>query len=182
MAQYLSCEPVNSSINRLAQLEGQTTDQSGQGSSPRIKVQPRVVFEDRLIMQRKSWLIPKESLPVVGGKESEWLCFQKMNEWRLSLGIPDEVFIHLSPRRGGSADIKPEETRRLGRDDHKPQYINFTNPFLTNLFKKMIAKATGTLKIEEMLPNSKQLITLSDKRYVTEFVIQWYSSEGCSHE
>jgi hypothetical protein len=46
----------------------------------------------------------------------------------------------------------------------------------------MIAKATGTLKIEEMLPNSKQLITLSDKRYVTEFVIQWYSSEGCSHE
>lgn len=31
------------------------------------------------------------------------------------------------------------------------------------------------MKIEEMLPNPGQLLKLDEKRYVTEFMVQWYN-------
>ena len=76
-------------------------------------------------------------------------------------------------------NIDPEQMKKLGRDDYKPQYISFRNPFLVKLFEKSLIKVPETLKLEEMLPASNQLVQIVNSRYVTEFVVQWYDySEG----
>jgi hypothetical protein len=64
--------------------------------------------------------------------------------------------------------------RNINPDDFKPQYINFNNPMLVGLFLKMISKMTDQITIEEMLPGSNDLCTINKKKYVTEFLIQWY--------
>lgn len=176
MAKYLHYQQLKDIINGLAQSESRAPDQPEQNPAPHIRIEPRVVFQETLILQRKAWIIPKELLPDEEANESEWVYFQKVNEWRRSLEMPYEVFIFLMGRMGNQ-DLKPEEARRLGRDDYKPQYIDFRNPFLTNLFRKVVKKATRTLRIEEMLPNSEQLAIIGGKKRVTEFLIQWYANE-----
>jgi len=140
----------------------------------RIWSWPRIVYEDQVILQRKSWYIPRETLPFKEPEESDWSYFVRVNEWRLGHGIPEEVFLFIANLEK-MKDIKQEAMKKLGPDDHKPQYISFKNPFLVKLFEKVLNKVPETLKIEEMLPNSKQLHMVDRRKYVTEFAIQWYS-------
>jgi hypothetical protein len=63
------------------------------------------------------------------------------------------------------------------RDDYKPQYICFHNPFLVALFARLLPKVPHRLTIEEMLPNSEQLLTLGAQQHVTEWVMHWYTTE-----
>src|SRR5262249_54275103 len=128
-------------------------------------------YEGRLILQRKGWSIAKEHLPLKGSTESDWSYFLRVNQWRLAHAIPDEVFISVAPR---NYSVKPEAPKNLGRDDYKPQYICFKNPFLTSLFEKLISKVPNVLKMEEMLPRPEQIPRVGKDRHVTEFVIQWY--------
>ncbi|WP_222931317.1 hypothetical protein, partial [Xanthovirga aplysinae] len=60
-----------------------------------------------------------------------------------------------------------------GRDDYKPQYINFNNSLLVRLFGRMIGKAPASIKIEEMTPSSKELLSFNGEDLVSEFVVQW---------
>jgi hypothetical protein len=142
---------------------------------------PRIVYEDRLVLRRKTWFVPKTLLPLRQPEESEWDYFARLNRWRLAQEIPDEVFIYLFDR-GQIEGLDAEARAKIGRDDYKPQYISFRNPFLVTLFEKLLPKVPQMLKIEEMLPSSEQLLTIapdkpmakSASRFVTEFVIQWY--------
>ena len=90
--------------------------------------------------------------------------------------MPDDVFIFVVDRLnrinspGGPA-------KRVSPDDYKPQYISFKNPFLVNILEKAISRVTGTLKVVEMLPAPNQLQTISGSRYITEFVLQWYTGD-----
>ncbi len=68
----------------------------------------------------------------------------------------------------------PETMKKLGRDDYKPQYISFKNPFLVSLFEKLVSKTPKEMRIEEMLPDPSHLNTIHNQRHITEFVIQWY--------
>ena len=87
----------------------------------RFSMQPRIVYEDDMIVQRKGWFVPKADLPVKEPTDSEWDYFYKLNSWRLSNGIPEEVFVFINPNRWQQVQ-DPEKTRRLTRDDYKPQY------------------------------------------------------------
>lgn len=137
-------------------------------------VHPRIAYQNQIILQRKTWYIPKELLPGKKADESDWGYFARINEWRRSQGMPDEVFTFVNPR-GQTENIEPESFNKVTRDDYKPQYMCFKNPLLVKLFQKQINKVPKVLKIEEMLPNSQQLLKIGRSRHVTEFVIQWYT-------
>lgn len=167
-AKYWSVHPVNQSINLGVQGTPENKDQKN------VQISPRIIFEDWLVLQRKSWSIDRSQLPVKKSDETEAAYFVRVNEWRIALNIPDEVFVFVASR-GGQEMLKPEQARKLRRDDYKPQYIAFKNPFLIRLFNKCAEKVPNRLKIEEMLPSSDQLLSIGDKKHVTESVIQWYN-------
>ena len=116
-------------------------------------------------------------LPIRKPKENDWNYWVRLNEWRAANQIPEEGFLFIT-NRWDSENLKPEDRKKLGRDDYKPQYINFYNPFLVNLFEKLLEKVPNTLRIEEMLPGSKYLQKFNHQRYITECVFQWYNYEN----
>ncbi len=117
--------------------------------------------------------MPKALLPFRQPEESDSTYSIRLQAWRLEHRIPDEVFVYIFGR-GTLQNVELEERQRIGRDDYKPQYICFENPFLVTLFEKLLRKVPATLTIEEMLPNSEQLLAIGEHRHVTEFVLQWY--------
>lgn len=171
-AEYLFCQPVINVINHCYRPPAEEIEDD---SRPRPWTVPRTVYDGRIILQRKTWFVPKERLPYRRPAESRWSYFCRLNEWRLEHELPDEVFVYVTTPQEMDR-LKPEALDRVSRDDYKPQYISFKNPFLVNLFEKLIARVPSVLKIEEMLPNSQQLLRLGRRRYVTEFVIQWYTT------
>jgi lantibiotic biosynthesis dehydratase-like protein len=136
---------------------------------------PRIVYDDRLVLQRQAWHFPKALLPMRQPQESDWAYFARVNTWRLEHQLPDEVFISLFDRRT-TPDMPAPGQQLHSRDDYKPQYICFHNPFLVTLFAKLLHKVPHSLKVEEMLPNSEQLLTLGTQQHVTEWVVQWYTT------
>jgi len=137
------------------------------------RIRPRITLENQVILQRKAWFIPKRILPKRMNRETDWYYFARVNKWRGEYGIPDEMFMHIIPDKALNY-AQPETRAKVGRVDYKPQYISFKNPFLVKLFESLIVKAPGECKIEEMLPNSNQLLKVAESRRVTEFVVQWY--------
>jgi hypothetical protein len=170
--EYLSVQPLINAINKMSQ--DLTSDISGRKNETRIRVRPRIIYEDNLILQRKAWWVPKELLPERGSQETHWQYFVRVNLWRIKLEIPDEIFVFVYP------SLQPQQLgddalRKIVRDDYKPQYISFKNPFWVRLFEKLAQKAPTMMRIEEMLPNSQQLLKIGESQYVTEFVVQWYT-------
>ncbi len=137
-----------------------------------ISVSPRVVISD-LIFQRKTWYAPKALLPEKTSMDEPYDYFVKVSQWQKENGLPNEVFIYVDPYRGAKVD--PELGKKLTRDDYKPQYIDFRQPLLVNLFDKLVQKTPMTMKVVEMLPTSDQMLKVDGKRFVTEFVTQWYN-------
>jgi len=135
---------------------------------------PRITYEDQVVIQRKTWQIQTDYLPQKGAKETEWDYFERVHSWRMELNLPLEVFVSLDPYRKLAKDPK----NRIGWDDYKPQYLHFGNPFLIRLFGKLVNKAHKFLHVEEMLPNSADLLDLNDKPYVSEYIVQWSAREG----
>lgn len=188
-AEYLNFYPVLRAVSALQQKpkpELQPNSEQGQQTpahssepalnKPAIRVRPRIVYENQLVLQRKAWFIPKELLPHQLPQESDWAYFLRINLWRLELGMPDEIFLFVNPReqQQQQENIDTDAARRVTRDDYKPQYISFCNPFMVKLLETSLSKVTSTLKIEEMLPNSQQLAKVGGQSYVTECVVQWY--------
>jgi hypothetical protein len=168
-AEYLAVWPLLNVMNR-------NEAGNNQSQQDKVMVHPRIVYEDRLILQRRAWFVPKALLPSRRSGEGQWEFFVRVNHWRQEHEIPDEVFVTANPHRmADNLNIDPQAFRKVARDDYKPQYISFKNALLVTLFEKLSAKAPHHLKLEEMLPNSQQLLLLDQKRFVTEFVIQWYS-------
>ncbi|KAA5541580.1 lantibiotic dehydratase [Adhaeribacter rhizoryzae] len=169
-AEYLFTYPVVSAVN--AAVEKNLTETAATETEPRILVRPRIVYQNQLTIQRKGWYVPKALIPQRQPDWSDWHYFLALNAWRQAHDIVDEVYVTIAPNRQQTG-LNPEQTKKLGRDDYKPQYINFNDPLFVLLFEKLLAKVPDSLKIEEMLPNSKHLLQLDKQRFVTECVVQW---------
>ncbi|MCH8957633.1 lantibiotic dehydratase, partial [candidate division KSB1 bacterium] len=161
LAEFLSYQSLTKTINN-------TFQESKNSKKRTIMIHPRIAYQNQIILQRKTWYIPKELLPGKKADESDWGYFARINEWRRSQGMPDEVFTFVNPR-GQQENIGSESFKKVTRDDYKPQYICFKNPFLVSLFEKLLHKVPVNLKIEEMLPNSQQLLEIGKHRRITEF-------------
>jgi hypothetical protein len=144
------------------------------GNKGFINVFPRIYYNDKILIARKKWIIPKSLLPIKNQTEKESEYFAKLKRWCGEMGLPDEVFVKYNSQTTPVTD-KVKQKKYFSRDDYKPQYINFNNPFLVRLFEKNLEKVIDTLKISEMMPGSDQLLMIDNKKYVSEFVVQNYN-------
>jgi hypothetical protein len=126
---------------------------------PRGIMKPRVVYDDRLIIRRRSWHVPKAMLPVRAPRERDAAYFARVDAWRESLGIPQYVF----------AKIR----NAARRDDRKPQFLSFASWHSVLLFEKLIARVQHTLKLQEMLPAPDDMLVWNGRRHAAEFIVHW---------
>jgi hypothetical protein len=144
------------------------------GNKGEVTILPRIVYKDYIVVSRKGWIIPKTLIPFKNQTEKESEYFARIQKWRFDLGIPEEVFLRLNTNVQ-EGEEKNKAKKKLSRDDRKPQYINFGNPFLVRLFEKHLDKVTDAIRISEMLPESDGMIKIYNAKYVSEFVVQYYN-------
>lgn len=160
-----------------------------------IRHRPRITYRGRLILARRQWQISLASFPHRGKKETEADYFLRIQEWRHALCLPDEVFLRIWPlpapqpaeptdnaaestEESDGAEVAPEQTpggptQRFRQHLYKPQYIDFRNPLLVDLFSRATENLEhARLTFEERLPRGDQLIESDGKRCVTELVVQ----------
>jgi len=144
------------------------------GNKGKVFILPRIIYNNNIIISKKEWKVPKALLPFKNQNEKESEYFSRIQKWCLDLGIPGEVFINLTSQNRLPKD-KNKPKKNLTNVDYKPQYINFSNPFLVRLFEKSLDKVVENLKVSEMMPGSKQLLKINNKKFVSEFVVQNYN-------
>jgi hypothetical protein len=172
LAEYPFILPLIRSTNEIA---GKSSEkEKKKNSAGIIHVNPRIVYDHSIVLQRKTWYIPRERLPGKEPGETQWAYFLRIDKWRRHLQIPEEVYVYVTDRTHIKAPGPGKSGQGPGRDDYKPQYISFANPYLIDLLEKMIKRVPRGLKVVEMLPNSRQLLQFRGKRHVTEFTVQWY--------
>lgn len=172
-----------------------------------VLYRPRVTYRGRLVISRRRWTIPDAAFPSPRKGESEAAYFQRLQEWRRRLDIPEEVFFKINvrpappkqtsraaeastevPARNEEASAEanePEAAEKRTPNDHsppparvrqhlhKPQYLDFGNPLLVDLFGRATANLPSfDVHLEEMLPGRDQLLAHEGDRYVTELILQ----------
>ncbi len=139
-----------------------------------ILVLPRIQLNNHLVIQRKCWVIPLELIPVREPSESDWSYFYRLNKWRTQYGIEEDIFLRKNSNRIQMIAQIKERDKEFVQEDYKPQYINFMNPLLVNIFEKSIRNSKSEkIKLEEVYPKNKQLLTIDGKPHVTETLLQW---------
>ncbi|WP_293788569.1 lantibiotic dehydratase [uncultured Pedobacter sp.] len=123
---------------------------------------PRLVYEDLLILKRKSWTIRTRSIPKKKDQQDDAAYFMELNEWRTLHHIPAEIFLYIK--------LRADDTTIGNSDDYKPQYICFETPLIVALWSKLLRKAGDHIFLEEMLPSTDHL----NKNPINETLIQWY--------
>jgi hypothetical protein len=167
-ATYTNLTPITRAASAVANVITQHP------SGAAITMQPRVVYEDRLVLRRRSWLFPAETLPLRASGESDRVFWYRVDDWRGAYAIPMHVFIYVTRNR----NVPPRAGRKaatVSRDDYKPQFISFANWFSVSLFEKLIGKVSGVLTVEEMLPGMAEMVERNGKHYPTEVILQWNS-------
>lgn len=163
-AQYITWSGLVGAVNQSARKEEK------EGAS--VTWQPRIVLEDRLVLQRRTWVFSKAALPVALPEDNPWSWYRRVYEWKTAHGLPNDVFVIMNNLRSNDK-LEPEERKKVGRDDYKPQLISFNSPVLVRLFEKLVDKTPRTMTLSEMLPAPSQLQKFGDSRFITELVVQW---------
>jgi len=148
---YEFIDSINSSIS------GRQEDVQG------IKVFPRIVYDNCVILQRKSWTFPKSRIPIKRPSEADFDYYERIQSWRSEHNIPEAIFVRFKSREG----MFPVAA------NSKPQFVDFKNPLLVRLFEKSLSSADDNIRIEEMLPATSQMVDVNGDKYVTEFLVQW---------
>jgi hypothetical protein len=94
----------------------------------------------RLVVRRRRWIIPLQSLPDMLSSGSEAEAFEAFSRWRLFHAIPDLVFL--------IEDVLSE----TGQSRRKPQYLDLTSPLFLGVLRSSLSHLSKALVLEEMLP------------------------------
>jgi hypothetical protein len=148
-------------------------DRNAHAIADGVVAQPRVVFERRLVIRRANWTVRTSVIPR-RGRDSAWSHFRRVNDWRESLALPERVFVTAHAR--GSEQIV--NGKPVSRDDQKPQYVDFGNPFLAGVLDHLLGRAAGQVQVAEMLPAPAQLPTIGGRPHVAELVLHWYYGDA----
>lgn len=159
--------PVRRFVHMLDE-EYQQHHSSGQTG---ILHKPRIVYADDVIIRRQGWLIDVAIIPTQEKEETEAQFILRLNEWRTTHRIPEQIFLVL---RTHYNTLPLADKNELQRDDYKPQYIHFCNPLLVTLWKKLLSRADKQVYIEEMLPHTTDLNHPAGPIPVTEHLLHWY--------
>jgi len=140
----------------------------GRKASGRVVHRPRVSYRGRLVLARRRWTLPQDLFPGRDRRESGAGTFLRIRRWREELGLPEEVFVRI-------VDLEGRAGQRPGLRDHlgKPQYVDFRNPLLVDLFSRMTESLDRfQVILEERLPGRDHLIPCGEDRFVTEMILQ----------
>ena len=156
-------------LYRASTIAWERTLKRGSDSDTEIVARPRLVYDRRIVLQRRTWTIPLNCLPLRARGESEGAYFSRIDEWRSAHGMPEYVFAFVTRERG---QVDPKNSK-LQRDDYKPQFISFRNWFCVAVFEKLISRVDKMLMIEEMLPGPQDMLEIDGRHYPMELVMQW---------
>ncbi|HKV10674.1 MAG TPA: lantibiotic dehydratase, partial [Thermoanaerobaculia bacterium] len=161
-------------------------EDAGREAPGHVVHRPRLTYRGRLVLARRRWTLPQALFPGRDRQESEAGYFLRIQRWREELGLPEEVFVRIVDP--GKERVLPEKMwlgqilqgknppgKRPGFRDHlgKPQYIDFRNPLLVDLFSRMPENLeTFQVILEERLPGRDHLIPWGEERFVTEMILQ----------
>ncbi|MCC6864524.1 MAG: lantibiotic dehydratase [Ignavibacteria bacterium] len=135
---------------------------------------PEITLDSDIILQRKVWYIPVDYFET---KLSDVDFFININLMRKRIGIPKEVFVRFYSKSIYNKIKKTKNNIKNSRASHKPQYINFDNPLLVELLHKLVLKYKEGVFIEEMRPNSDEILNIVKEKHISELIIQWKSHE-----
>ncbi len=121
---------------------------------------PKISLGKRLVLQRQVWHVPKNILPRMQATKQRADYFLALQSWRQQYNFPTEVFVK----------ILDSETAKNGP---KPQYIDFNNPFLVQLFAKMLPQVKDYLLIEVALPAPSTQFSKPTDHYCTEYLVEF---------
>lgn len=141
----------------------------------RIKYKPRIICDDILVLQRKSWIINKELIPFQDKNESILDYYIRLTTWKNKLSIPNDVFVSI-PENSDPKKINS----KAQKDDYKPLYISFNSHLFLKLFLKILSKTEEAIKIEEMLPKTDNMLNHNNIKNPAEFLFQWYKYDNNS--
>ncbi|ASK29766.1 hypothetical protein CEY12_06440 [Chryseobacterium sp. T16E-39] len=133
-----------------------------------IQVFPRIVFEDKLVLRRKGWLIDLATIPRQNRDEKNSVYFLRFHQWLLKNTLPSSAFLYL--QSSYIPENQSADKTAGNKDDYKPQFISFEQPLLFSLFTKLLNRAVSYIYLEEVLPS----VHHSQER-VSEHLIQWYN-------
>lgn len=156
---YVPFRPLLNAVDAAVRKHDEVEERAGR----RVRELPRVVYEDRVILQRRSWIVSPEACPRPEPEESEASYFSRLDCWRRELGLPAEVFVRVRNRA---------TTGLENLDDRKPQHVHFGSPILVRLFRKLLHRVERELLIEEMLPGPDELLDVEGEPRVTELVLE----------
>lgn len=138
-------------------------------------VRPRITYRGRLVLARRRWTLTPEAFPDRVDHETDAEYFRRVQRVRRDLGLPREVYMrvqpHFAPDRRSEDRAKNAPVRR---HLHKPQYVDFRNPLLVDLFGRSVENLPGyRVHLEECLPGSGQHAeSPQGEGYATEWVLQ----------
>ena len=168
-AEYRYTSPIQQVVNQLS------SPATEEGEENIIRSYPRISYEDQIILQRKTWVVPYDHIPRREPQESDAAYYYRINLWRKEQQMPEDIFITLNPNRRENTTAEPKKKTKLSRDDYKPQYISFANPLLVGLLEKLLLKEPNAVVITEMLPSGDDMLAIDQQKYVSECVVQWYT-------
>lgn len=150
---------VNRVFTRAEELARRPMVKAALAAFPAGIMKPRVIYDGRLIIRRRSWTLPKAMLPLRTKAESDAAYFARVDAWREQLGIPRYVFARIR--------------KAVRRDDRKPQFISFASCHSVLLFEHLLARVEAKLTLHEMLPSPDEMLEWNGRRHAAEFVVQW---------
>lgn len=133
---------------------------------PEVLWYPRISING-LIIQRKHWFLDVTKIPKRQKQQPKTAYITELQQWAIDKGLPIQCYISVPMELNQT----PNENR-LQADDYKPQYIDFQNVLLVELFSKIINRVPDTLKVEEAYPAASQLFTHQQQPYMMEMVCQ----------
>ena len=149
---------------------------SGEAAEPRVQLRPRITF-GRLILARRRWKLFSGDLPRRTRGERDGAFFLRLQAWRETVGLPPEVFVRVDvpPQLAGEGPAPGKRRPRQQVREHlyKPQYVDFANPILVDVFSRLGEGLSAFMAtFEECLPARRHLIRADGEGYATEQVLQ----------
>lgn len=127
----------------------------GVSSRPRVRL-------GNVVLSRRSWSAPVESLPLREPADSEAQAFLRWHRWRIRHGLPDQVFATVY---GDTADRSNLVA--------KPQYVDFTSALSLIALEGLIRSPQGKVVLREMLPAEPGLHAGSaGGRHIAELAVE----------
>ncbi|MGW3391426.1 hypothetical protein [Streptomyces cinereoruber] len=98
---------------------------------------------NRLVTRRASWIVPASAIPGPGPGHDETGLAVRLDEFRRTHGIPEEVFVH---QLAGAGDA-------LGMSaDRKPMWVSLASPLSVGVLHHWLSPRTSHLRLVEALP------------------------------